>query len=96
MCDHIPRVPTAIVVDRPQHVQRRQSSVDETTKGVHLRRFTGHKLTDVGLRLMHWLRRTATLQSQRHQSDVGFTLGYTPISTGLPRLNRDRPLDVPG
>ena len=69
MSDHIPRVPTAIVVDRPQHMERRQSPVDEAPKGVHLRRFTGHKLTYVGLRLMHWSRRTATLQSQRHQSD---------------------------
>jgi hypothetical protein len=80
MSDHIPRVPAAIVVDRPQHVQRRQSPVDEATKGVHLRGFTGQELTYGGLRLMHGSRRTAALQSQRHQSDgLIHSMRFTPM-----------------
>jgi hypothetical protein len=69
--DQIPPVSTTIVIDRPQHVQGCQSAVDEATKGVHLRRFTGHELiTLLGPSVMHGPLRTPPVQSRRHQLDA--------------------------
>jgi hypothetical protein len=69
MSDHIPGIPTTIVIDCSQHVQCCQSPVDEAPKGVQFRWFTQQEVTAfVGLSLMHGSH-TPAVQFERHESD---------------------------